>query len=326
MLIVNGLGTVKYEELFVLFRYITDVLAAEGVEIVSPLCDELVTSLDMAGVSATLMWLDDELERLWDAPALTPAFTRGSIAHEVGMPDPAGGAAPSTTTAATNAATPARGDASPDSRDAATLAAQLFRTAREAIAGRVDELGDLDAIAGDGDHGVGMLRGIDAAAAKAIAVDVSLGVGEQLRRAGSAWSDRAGGTSGALWGAALEAMGDTLSRSELDRRALADAIHAGRTKIEQLGGAKPGDKTLVDALIPFDEEFGRCVELGAGIPAAMREAAAVAGRAAAATAALTPRLGRARPLAERSVGHPDPGAVSFAIIVEALCAPDSKED
>jgi len=312
---------VKYEALFMLFRYITDLLAAEGVEIVSPQCGELVTSLDMAGVSATLMWLDDDLERLWDAPALSPAFTRGSVALEASSPEPAGDAPPSVAVGE-----PALGNAPAESRRAATLAGQLLETAREAIAGRVDELGDLDAIAGDGDHGVGMLRGLEAAAAEATGLDVSLGVGEQLRRAGSAWADRAGGTSGALWGAALEAMGEALSGPPFDANAVAEAIHAGRTRIEELGGAEPGDKTIVDALIPYHEEFRRRVELGEGIPEAMRDAAAVAGRAAAATAALTPRLGRARPLAERSVGHPDPGAVSFAIIVEALCSPESEDD
>jgi dihydroxyacetone kinase len=106
---------------------------------------------------------------------------------------------------------------------------------------------------------------------------------------------------------------------------MTDAIHAGRTRIEQLGGAELGDKTLVDALIPFDDEFRRRIELGAGIPDAMRDAAAVAADAAELTAALTPRRGRARPLAERSVGHPDPGAVSFAIIVATLAAHEPKE-
>ena len=318
VLIVNGLGTVKYEELFVLYRHITDLLAAEGVEVVSPLCGELVTSLDMGGVSVTLMWVDDELERLWTAPAATPAFTRGTIALEPGVPAPPADRVPQSAIERDNE--PARGDAPPASREAAAKSAQLFRNVRDVIAERADELGDLDAIAGDGDHGVGMLRGIDAATAAAVATDASLGVGEQLRRAGAAWSDRAGGTSGALWGAALEAMGDALSRVEPDGPALADAIHAGRTRIEQLGGAGPGDKTLVDALIPFDDEFRRRVDEGSGIADALRDAAAVAADAAQATAALTPRRGRARPLAERSVGHPDPGAVSFAIIVATLAA------
>ncbi len=312
VLIVNGLGTVKYEELFVLFRYVADLLVAAGVDVVSPLCGELVTSLDMAGVSVTLLWLDDELERLWNAPALTPAFHRGNVdtlptapREPIRVEEPAA------------VGEPVVGTASPESRAAAAIAADLLGAARDAVAGRADELGDLDAVAGDGDHGVGMLRGLDAATEAARHADASFGVEERLRRAGAAWADRAGGTSGALWGAALEAMGDALADSALDAGAVADAVHAGRERIQQLGGAELGDKTLVDALVPFDEELRRLVDAGADIRLALRDAAAAASRAAAETAALSPRLGRARPLAERSVGHPDPGAVSFGIIVGA---------
>jgi dihydroxyacetone kinase len=321
VLIVNGLGTVKYEELFVLFRYVSDRLAAAGIEIVSPLCGELVTSLDMAGVSVTLLWVDDELDRLWNAPALSPAFARGSVAIDTG---PVRSREPVAADAGIER--PESTPASPESRAAAELAAALLEAARDAVAARVQELGDLDAIAGDGDHGVGMLRGLDAAGEEARHVDPSQGVGERLRRAGAAWSDRAGGTSGALWGAALEAMGDTLTGTTLDAGALADAIHAGRERIEKLGGAEAGDKTLVDALIPFDEEFRRRLESGADIPDALRDAATAASRAAAATADLTPRLGRARPLAERSIGHPDPGAMSFAMIVAAVAGRIEQEE
>lgn len=331
VLIVNGLGTVKYEELFVLYRHLTDILVAEGVEVVSPLCGELVTSLDMAGVSVTVLWVDDELERLWNAPASTPAFARGSMGVQsrvqspVSSPGPdAADAEPSVSAdgAGGTPADPVRPDASPASQSAAALCAELFDRARAVIAENAAALGDLDAIAGDGDHGVGMLRGIDAATAAAIDSDGKLGVGEQLRRAGAAWADRAGGTSGALWGAALEAMADALAHTDPDAAAVADAIHAGRTRIEQLGGAQLGDKTLVDALIPFDDEFRRKVVLGATVADAMRDAAAAAAAAAEATATLTPRKGRARPLAERSIGHPDPGAVSFAMIVGALVPRD----
>lgn len=331
VLIVNGLGTVKHEELFVLYRHLTDILVAEGVEVVSPLCGELVTSLDMAGVSVTVLWVDDELERLWNAPASTPAFARGSMGVQSRVQSPVSSPGPDAAdvvpSVPAGGATgtpddPVRPDASPASRAAAALSAGLFARARTVIAENAAELGDLDAIAGDGDHGVGMLRGIDAATAAAIDSDVRLGVGEQLRCAGAGWADRAGGTSGALWGAALEAMGDALARTDPDAAAVADAIHAGRTRIEQLGGAQLGDKTLVDALIPFDDEFRRKVGLGATLADAMRDAAAAAAAAAEATATLTPRKGRARPLAERSIGHPDPGAVSFAMIVGALVPQD----
>ncbi len=96
-------------------------------------------------------------------------------------------------------------------------------------------------------------------------------------------------------------------------------------RIEQLGGAELGDKTMVDALVPFDAEFTRRVALGAGIPDGDEGCRGGGRRRGQATAALAARRGRARPLAERSVGHPDPGAMSFAIIVAALAAHDSKE-
>jgi dihydroxyacetone kinase len=77
--ILNGLGATKYEELFVLWAAVARLLREAGLTLVGPEVGELVTSLDMAGVSLTLTWLDEELERLWLAPCDTPAFRRGSI-------------------------------------------------------------------------------------------------------------------------------------------------------------------------------------------------------------------------------------------------------
>ena len=78
--IVNGLGTVKYDELFLLFGKIEKLLTAAGLTVVEPECGELVTSLDMSGLSLTLLWLDEELEQYWAAPADTPAFRKGNLA------------------------------------------------------------------------------------------------------------------------------------------------------------------------------------------------------------------------------------------------------
>ncbi|MCW2488952.1 dihydroxyacetone kinase subunit DhaK, partial [Candidatus Symbiopectobacterium sp. NZEC127] len=75
--VLNGLGGVKYEELFVVYRRVAQLLTAQGLTIVEPEVGELVTSFDMAGLSLTLFWLDEELERFWRAPANTPAFRKG---------------------------------------------------------------------------------------------------------------------------------------------------------------------------------------------------------------------------------------------------------
>ncbi|HEY5224948.1 MAG TPA: DAK2 domain-containing protein, partial [Microbacteriaceae bacterium] len=99
----------------------------------------------------------------------------------------------------------------------------------------------------------------------------------------------------------------------------AAAAAAGlRESVTELGGARVGDKTMVDALIPFTDTFSEAVSAGESINTALSRAAERAHEAAEQTASLSPKLGRARPLAERSVGHPDPGAVSFALVVNAV--------
>ncbi|MEV1132279.1 dihydroxyacetone kinase family protein [Agromyces sp. NPDC049794] len=314
--IVNGLGTVKYEELFVLFRYVAQELDAAGLEIVEPECGELVTSLDMAGVSLTLCWLDAELEELWHAPAYTPAYRKGAMA--VG-PD----VRPLVTPSSLEEPPAPNGSrsVSEGSADAAAHALRLLAAARSEIEDQVEELGRLDAVAGDGDHGIGMLRGLTAASDAAQAAGARAGLATVLEEAGEAWSERAGGTSGALWGAALRSLGASFGDADAyGENDLVAALVAARDRIVELGGARVGDKTMVDAIVPFSDTFADAVARGVPVPAALRSAADAASSAAEATASLSPKLGRARPLAERSVGHPDPGAISFAIIVRAVAA------
>jgi dihydroxyacetone kinase len=77
--VLNGLGCTKYEELFVLWTSVEAALVKAGLTIVAPEVGEYVTSLDMAGVSLTLTWLDDALERYWLAPSDAPVMRRGAI-------------------------------------------------------------------------------------------------------------------------------------------------------------------------------------------------------------------------------------------------------
>ena len=95
-----------------------------------------------------------------------------------------------------------------------------------------------------------------------------------------------------------------------------DAISAGIDAVIRLGGAKPGDKTMVDAAVPFRDALHEAFDSSAG--PAVTAAARVARDAADETAGITARLGRARVLGEKSVGTPDPGAVSFALLMAAL--------
>lgn len=316
--ILNGLGAVKYEELFVVFGRVAELLAEAGVEMVDPQVGEFCTSFDMAGASLTLFWLDDELERLWAAPADTPAFRRGSVA-QAAPAAPTDAAAP---TAPTVSAAPAVPDASDASREAAVQIAGLIAAVRETIDAHADELGRMDAVAGDGDHGIGMQRGAHAAdAAAGAAVATGAGAGTVLTLAGDAWSDRAGGTSGALWGVALRSLGAVIADEHAPSApSVAAGVAAADEAIRSHGKAVVGDKTMVDAIAPFSIVLTREVVAGASVAEAWSAAAAAATEAAAATADLLPRMGRARPHAEKSLGTPDPGAHSFALIARAIAA------
>lgn len=310
--IVNGLGTTKYEELFLLWNEIRPLLDAAGLTPVDVEVGELVTSLDMGGCSLTLMWLDQELESAWRADAYAPGYRKqtGAIAQlrpaTFGVASAEDAAAP----------TPSSAGAVLTPLVVAGLQ-QLQRTLHENEA----ELGRIDAVAGDGDHGRGMVKGADAAIA-AVGTLSDAGPGWTLRTAGRAWAAGAGGTSGVLWGAGLEAAGEALTdtRDDYEPGAILDAVNAFTEAILDLGRADVGDKTLVDALIPFRQTLAE--QLAAGQPArdAWRTAARAAGEAAEATAQLRPKKGRARPLAEKSVGTPDAGATSLALILEALGA------
>ena len=210
--------------------------------------------------------------------------------------------------------------ATPDSQANGQIIAAGFARLAAALKEAEAELGRIDAQAGDGDHGQGMARGSAAAAAAArTASAAGAGAASVLAAGANAWADRAGGTSGAIWGLGLLAA----SRARDDSAAVtADQVRLGAEQalesVMTLGGARPGDKTLVDAFAPFVASLSAAILAGAGPATAWRGAAEVAAQAAEATAQLRPRLGRARPLAERSLGHPDAGAVSFALCARVM--------
>jgi D-erythrulose 4-kinase len=276
---------------------------------VSPEVGELVTSLDMAGCSLSITWLDEELEGYWVAPAETPAFRRGTAVTSERFT--------TRRASADHVAEAVTDEASEES----IAAAEIARKAVDAIYAVVEEnkeyLGRIDAIAGDGDHGIGMSRGSKAAAT---AANESQGGAETvLTAAGHAFGDKAGGTSGILWGLLLEGVGKGLGNTEpVTARRLADAVQESARHLQGFSKAELGDKTMLDALFPFVNTLREQVDSGASATEAWQSAADACRTAAEATASLIPKIGRARPLAERSVGTPDPGAISLALIVTAV--------
>lgn len=346
--ILNGLGTIKYEELYLLYGLIHPLLIDAGYELVDPEVGEFCTSFDMAGLSLTLLWLDDELEPLWATPCSSAAFTRGELGGThlptgQGTQEPSAEskdiATPTSLTASAGSTdkpgpAPASATSQRLGRDISSVLAQIASVLDDASA----ELGRLDSIAGDGDHGIGMQRGSKAAArAAADATNTGQSADEVLAEAGEAWADIGGGTSGAIWGRIISTLTTGFTGDDgPEPAAISAALTAAADEVRTFGGVEVGDKTLLDALSPYATEFSDAVSASVENTAdgrippdasgddrsifarATTLAARAATQAAQATSELVAVRGRARSHGHKSVGTPDPGAVSLAMIASTV--------
>ena len=317
--ILNGLGSTKYEELFVTWRSVSALLIGRGYEIVEPEVGELVTSLDMAGCSLSILLLDDELEELWRAPSDTPAYKKGASSPRMYAQRREHSNKGSKNIE--ESASTSRFESSLVSHRYAKSALTILKVVSQKISEAEVELGRIDAVAGDGDHGRGMVKGISSAVVAAEdVINRNGGLSTLFIEAGKAWAAKAGGTSGVLWGSALTNIGNVLddkSQTISDGEILS-AVSSGILGIKTLGKAEIGDKTMLDSMLPFLASLKEEIESGVRINSAWSVASKVASDSALATAALTPKIGRARPLAEKSIGTADAGATSFALIVNVI--------
>ncbi|WP_328911848.1 MULTISPECIES: dihydroxyacetone kinase subunit DhaL [unclassified Streptomyces] len=213
---------------------------------------------------------------------------------------------------------------SPDSRapaDSPIDAAFLLRwldTAASAVDREADHLTDLDSPIGDADHGSNMRRGF-LAARSSVGQEPPDTPGGVLVAVGRQLISTVGGASGPLYGTLLRRAGKELGDdSAVTTARLRDALRAGVEGVARLGGAAPGDKTMLDALFPAVDALSGALDKGGSTAGALGAAAEAADQGAAATVPLRARKGRASYLGERSVGHQDPGATSAALLITAL--------
>ena len=180
------------------------------------------------------------------------------------------------------------------------------------------ELVRLDTAIGDGDHGTNLDRGMRKAIEK-LDGEQQADPGTVLKTAAMTLVSSVGGAAGPLYGTLLLRMGTALSgQDEVDLPGFAGAWRAGLEGVQARGKAQPGDKTMVDALIPAIEALESAPDLDHGLAAAAQGAE----QGMKATIPLIARKGRASYLAERSADHQDPGATStyylFKSAAEAL--------
>jgi len=185
------------------------------------------------------------------------------------------------------------------------------------VSANKEQLTQLDAAVGDGDHGINMDRGMSAVLAKLDAATEEQDIGALLKTVGMTLVSTVGGAGGPLYGTLFLQMGTAVSgKDQLDPDDWAAALEAGIAGVQARGKAEPGDKTMIDALIPGRDALNSALAEGASFEDALRQSADAAGQGMRDTIPLVARKGRASYLGERSAGHQDPGATSSHLLLE----------
>jgi dihydroxyacetone kinase-like protein len=183
-----------------------------------------------------------------------------------------------------------------------------------AIAGHHEYLTQLDAAIGDADHGINMNRGFQAVLAKLPAA-AGEDTGAVFKCVGMTLISTVGGASGPLYGTLfLQMAAVTAGKPELTLADWTNALISAAEGIARRGKAVPGDKTMLDTLLPGVEALKTAAASGASLPDALRQAAKAAEKGMLSTIPMTARKGRASYLGERSAGHQDPGATSAYLL------------
>jgi phosphoenolpyruvate---glycerone phosphotransferase subunit DhaL len=178
-------------------------------------------------------------------------------------------------------------------------------------------LSEVDGKIGDGDHGINMAKGFNLIKDRLADKEVSLSEG--LGLIGKTLMTEIGGSMGPIYGTffiqmSLKAKG----KPETDAKLFGEMLKAARDALEDLGGAKVGDKTLMDAVIPAQEAYQSAVEAGASLQEALKKMADAAEKGKDSTVDLVAKIGRSARLGERSRGVLDAGATSAALILQTF--------
>uniref|UniRef100_A0A669CNZ3 Triokinase/FMN cyclase n=1 Tax=Oreochromis niloticus TaxID=8128 RepID=A0A669CNZ3_ORENI len=306
---VNNLGALSCLEMAVVTRSAILCLESLGVVVARVMSGLFMTSLEMAGVSLTLMRADKETLRLIDAKTTAPAWPNLS---SVCLSGRSYITEPLTTSKRPQDEKHSEGPLSPVMHKALE---KICSTLLE----KQEELNSLDRASGDGDCG-----NTHAQAAKAIQEWLHGHVvpgcpGQLLLVLAGLVQEKMGGSSGALYSLFLTAAAGHVTEGRSDAVAWANAMNAGTEAMKKYGGAAPGDRTMLDALCPaVDELIKLTTAPSGGHMAVLQSAVKKAASGAEATRDLKARAGRASYISPNLLSLPDPGAVAVATILKAI--------
>mgnify|MGYP002639525207 CR=1 FL=1 len=318
---INSLGSTTMMECLICMRKAREYLDALGIEVFDVVIGPLVTCQEMAGISFSMTRVDDELKQLWSMPCESfcyskmegPLMSNSSWTPQVAKDSKKGSSTP---TQQTQKLSPTVSLSKSDHGLSIEESRTMLLQVADAIITAEPILTDADRALGDGDHGIGMERGFTALKKQLGNTDFD-SLQDLYQTAGSALLNTMGGASGVVFGSLFLAGGQTLSgASVLGPHEIAHLLDQALKDVMNRGGAKPGDKTMIDALAPAVD----AAKANIGTP--LRDAIAAIAKAAddgkIASCDMIATMGRAKTLGEKTLGLPDAGAISVSIILKTM--------
>ncbi len=324
-LLINGFGGTPLQELYLFNQSVNRELAKRNIKINRILVGNYMTSIDMAGVSVTIMSLDDELRTLLSSKSDTPAFKiDGPVEQPVfsDYKETADDADVSYQVETDSAHAQVK-------EDSITLENIIYLVDKmsEIIIENESAFNKLDTHAGDGDFGNSVAKGFRQLKRewKQVLGQEDLNIASFFDASSMVIMEHCGGASGPIWGGAFRAAGKAAGeKKELSVSEFADVLQRVVTAIQDIGersfgrGAEVGDKTLIDALAPCADSWKQSAASGEDMKTAFNKGAEAAVTGAEKTKDIVARMGRAGTVGERSLGYPDAGAHALGVIFTEL--------
>ncbi|PEA84507.1 dihydroxyacetone kinase [Bacillus pseudomycoides] len=323
--LVNGFGGTPLQELYLFNNAVTRELSKRNIQINRTFVGNYMTSIDMAGISLTVMKLDDELKTLLSKECNTPAFKVDGPIESVEYVDIAEHEEEKPVFFETETAE----EHAIIKNEVITLNNMIYLIDKmsEVIIKNEVPFCELDTHAGDGDFGMSVAKGFKQLKREwsSILDQERLNIGTFLDSCSMVIMEHCGGASGPIWGGAFRAAGKAMEgKMELTVGEFAEMLQAALHGIQSIGersfgrGAELGDKTLVDALVPCVNAWSESVAAGVDFKAAFEKGAEAAVKGAEYTKEIVARMGRAGTVGERSLGYPDAGAFALGVIFMEL--------